>query len=109
MEVCGCVCALTMPGAAELLSEGSSSSSLTQRHDSVWVSKTSASGWEVRLCDVDGGSVRLGPLPCCGPEAEGQGGFWLAGAFMPPSLLWQPGAWCQSACVNKASGGEGGS
>ena len=32
---------------------------------------------------------------------------WLARAFMLPSLLWQLVAWCQSACVNKASGGEG--
>ena len=42
---------------AEFPYEGSSSSSLTQHHDYVRVSGTAGSGWEVRFCDPEGGSV----------------------------------------------------
>lgn len=61
---------------AEFPYEGSSSSSLTQHHDYVRVSGTAGSGWEVRFCDPEGGSVCFGPRPDGVQRLRcGQGGF----------------------------------
>ena len=100
-----CVCPYNAE-TAEFLNEGSSSLGL------CLVRQAAGSGWEAHLCDAAGGSVCFGLLPDVVQRLRlGPGCFrsLACQSLTLPSASCQLVACCQSACVNKASGGEGGS